>query len=136
MSRRVLIVDDDSFFKKLMGGLFNDMGCDVATVGDGAEALKMLEKNGYDLAVLDYHIPGAPPSEITAKLRAGTIETPIVIVTADDTVETERDARALGVAYFFVKPFPMEDLRAVARKVFDSRVGNAREEDWFRDFPG
>lgn len=125
MAKRVLIVDDDHFFKKLMGSLFCDMGCDVSTTGDGREAVVMLKGERFDLAVVDYHIPGTAPAGIIDSLRVNAVETPVVIVTADDTVETERRARSLGVAYYFVKPFRMDDLRAVAEKLFAS--GGAHE---------
>jgi DNA-binding response OmpR family regulator len=82
--------------------------------------MTMLGESGFDLAVLDYHIPGVGPTRIVAHLRARAVEIPLIVVTADDSAATEREARALGVAYYFVKPFPMADLRAVAETIFAS----------------
>ena len=118
MAKRVLIADDDHFYRKMMISVFDKSNYEIVTALDGNDAIKFLSLGMFDIAVIDYHLPGKRGDEIMESMRNKYIEIPVIVVTADDTIETERTVRSYGPAYFFVKPFSVDDMRKVVEKIF------------------
>lgn len=117
-ARRVLIADDDHSHRQLIMELFDASGCEIVTAVDGDSAMSLLLENTFDLAVLDYHLPGMGADGIMAQLNEAGSDLPVIVVTADDSIDTERTVRSFGPAYFFVKPLNLDDVRAVVARIF------------------
>ncbi len=114
---RILIADDDYFFRKLLSGFFLNHGCHIRTVKDGEECLLSLCREPTDLAVVDYHLPGITGDKIMKKLRNRNIFVPVIIVTGDNSLEVERAVRKHGPAYFLIKPFNINDLGEISKRI-------------------
>lgn len=65
----VLIVDDDPVVLKLLGGVVESAGHEVAVAAEGQEALRLAGARRFDLAVLDYQLPGATGLQLLKELR-------------------------------------------------------------------
>ncbi|MBD8872160.1 response regulator [Rhodanobacter sp. DHB23] len=108
-SARVLVADDHAANRLLLQGVLQKAGHRVMTVGDGEAALDALAGGGFDLALLDLHMPSLSGIDLLRQLRvmeAGTRgRTPVVIISADATPESARVCREAGARAFITKPF-------------------------------
>jgi heavy metal response regulator len=111
----ILVVEDEvkisRFIKK--GLEMEHYTVDVAY--DGKEALEKAEINNYDLIIMDIMLPKMDGIEVTTKLRAGKIDTPIIMLTARDTVEDRVKGLDAGADDYLVKPFSFGELVARIR---------------------
>ena len=87
LSRRVLVAEDSPITQDLLKLLLNQRGHEVDIVSDGLQALAALREKQYDVALLDFHLPGMDGLEVAAKLRAGPghHRTPRLIAMTADT---------------------------------------------------
>jgi heavy metal response regulator len=112
---RILIVEDEkkvaAFIKK---GLEEETyAVDIAS--DGEEGLHLGEQNPYDLIILDLMLPKINGLEILSLLRAKKIETPILLLTAKDSVEDKVEGLNQGADDYLTKPFAFSELLARIR---------------------
>ena len=112
---RILIVEDEkkvaAFIKK---GLEEETyAVDIAA--DGEEGLYMGGQNQYDLIILDLMLPKINGLDILSSLRAKNIETPILLLTAKDSVEDKVKGLNLGADDYLTKPFAFSELLARIR---------------------
>jgi two-component system chemotaxis response regulator CheY len=117
--RRVLIVDDDPFIRKLIATTLEDVaGFDLVQAGDGLEALAAAADQPPTIVFLDIDMPRLDGIETCRALRRepATAGTTIVMLTAAASDEAERSAQAAGADLFLTKPFsPLDLLRLVDR---------------------
>ena len=112
---RILIVEDEkkvaAFIKK---GLEEETyAVDIAS--DGEEGLHLGEQNPYDLIILDLMLPKINGLDILSHLRAKKIETPILLLTATDSVEDKVEGLNQGADDYLTKPFAFSELLARIR---------------------
>tara|TARA_B100000686_G_scaffold346131_1_gene432056 strand:- start:358 stop:1023 length:666 start_codon:yes stop_codon:yes gene_type:complete len=114
---RVLIVEDE---KKVVGfikkGLEEELYA-VDAAEDGEEGLTMAEDNSYDLIVLDIMLPKIDGLEVLSRLRKKNINTPIILLTAKDSVEDKVTGLNLGADDYLTKPFAFSELLARVRSL-------------------
>ncbi len=112
---RILIVEDEkkvaAFIKK---GLEEETyAVDIAI--DGEEGLHLGEQNQYDLIILDLMLPKINGLEILSILRSKKIETPILLLTAKDSVDDKVEGLNQGADDYLTKPFAFSELLARIR---------------------
>src|ERR1700692_3448379 len=117
----VLIVDDDSAFRKQLRALFDHgSGFDACVEAqNGVEALnkaKSLSPN-LDLVVLDFLLPDMSGLELAEKLKANILGLPILMLTTNYSVNIEKTALSCGVSAVFSKLGDLRTLVANARAV-------------------
>jgi DNA-binding response OmpR family regulator len=112
---RILLVDDDRRLCAVVkrGLLEEAYAVDVAF--DGEEAQYMAEVNPYDLVLLDVMLPKKDGVEVCRSLRAKRVNTPILMLTAKDTVEDKVTGLDAGADDYLVKPFAFGELLARIR---------------------
>lgn len=84
----------------------------VELVGEGQEALDRASQGAYDVIVLDLRLPGLSGVEVLRTLRDRGINTPILVLTAQDAVESKVQALRIGADDYVTKPFAFEELLA------------------------
>lgn len=119
MKPRVLIADDERAARFGMRRALESEGCDLAEVEDGVQALAAIRAGAADLVFLDLTMPGLDGLGV---LRALAESAPpnaceIVIVTANDQVKSAVECIRLGAADYITKPYEVDRLRAIARRV-------------------
>jgi two-component system response regulator MprA len=124
MSTRILIIEDDeAILRFLRRGLAYE-GYTVDTAPDGETGLALARDNAPDLVVLDWMLPGLDGLEVCRRLRAGG-PTPILMLTAKDTVNDRVQGLDAGADDYMVKPFSLDELlariRALLRRAQPSR---------------
>ncbi len=103
----ILVAEDNGTNRLIISKILQRAGHSVDLVTNGDEALDWLETKTYDLAILDMNMPIVTGLEVTKIYRATTeIEShiPIVILTANATVEAQRECEEVGVGAFLTKP--------------------------------
>ncbi len=104
--RRLLVVDDDPFYREIASATLEAEGYHIRTSSDGVEALERLSRVPLDLAVVDLTMPRMCGLELIAKVREDSLNrhVPIVVVTGSDDTETIEQAFAAGATSFVAKP--------------------------------
>src|SRR5215470_7299827 len=120
---RVLIVEDELRMASLIRrGLLNEgLAADVA--GTGEDALWMAPAHGYDAVVLDVMLPDLDGFEVCRRLRGAGVWSPVLMLTARDSVADRVEGLDSGADDYLVKPFAFAELLARLRAL--SRRGDA-----------
>jgi len=112
---RILIVEDDEV---LADGLCHSMrqsGHAVDCVGNGKDAMHILQGELYDLVVLDLGLPKLDGFSVLRQMRAHNQSVPVIILTARDGVEDRVKGLDLGADDYMTKPFSLPELEARVR---------------------
>lgn len=105
-TRKILLVEDSPFFRKLMVPVLMSHGYEVKTAGDGVQGLKILDENSkYDLIVTDIDMPNMNGLDFAEKCKANPITTniPIIALTSNSAAETIKRAESIGLHAFIAK---------------------------------
>ena len=127
---RVLIVEDEVKTARYLGRGLGENGFAVDTAGDGASALHLARTCAYALVVLDVMLPRLDGWSVLRELRRSGQETPVIILSARDSVEDRVKGLELGADDYLIKPFSFSELLARVRTVL--RRGSARQLDVIR----
>jgi two-component system response regulator MprA len=111
----LLLVEDDERLAKAVQRIFTAEGHVVDWVADGEDALAQAGVEPYDVYVLDVMLPSVDGFEITRRLRASGKSTPILMLTARDSVRDRVTGLDAGADDYLVKPFAPEELLARVR---------------------
>lgn len=127
---RVLVIEDEPKTAAYLRQGLTESGFTVEICNSGADGLHQALATENDLIILDVMLPGRDGwSVITALRRAGR-QTPVLFLTARDTVADKVKGLELGADDYLVKPFDFSELLARVRTVL--RRGPARQEDLLR----
>jgi len=116
-AEHILLIEDDTIVLKVMQDLMLQWGYKVSVATSGALALQLLEKNYYDLAILDLNLPDYKGQELFLKLRDPLDALPILMVSASPA---NAEAEALldsGACNFLRKPFIPNELGSMLRQL-------------------
>ena len=116
MSEKVLLVDDEVDFLDTLSERMRTRGMEVATSSSGAEALKKVEQEAYDVIILDLMMPGVDGLEALKILKAKRPELQVILLTGHATVEKGIEAMKLGAMDFLEKPADLSQLTEKIKK--------------------
>ena len=125
MTRRVLVVDDEPALVDAVGYALQSDGFEVATAGDGEEAITMLGDDGFDVVVLDIMLPRLSGIEVCRRLREES-DVPIILLSARDAEVDRVLGLESGADDYVTKPFSMAELLSRVRAVLRRRELDAR----------
>jgi two-component system copper resistance phosphate regulon response regulator CusR len=109
---KVLVVEDDRMVGQYVLRGLEEQRMQVELVGEGREALRRASQSVYDVVVLDLRLPGVSGLEVLRTLRDRGVTTPILVLTAQDAVESKVQALRIGADDYVTKPFAFEELLA------------------------
>ena len=116
---RVLVAEDHPINLKYMAILLEKMGHDATFCENGEEALQLLQRQPFDVVLLDYHMPvldGLATTEAIRQLDGPASQIKVILVTADVVNDTRKRALEVGVNEFTSKPLQAEDLQRALRR--------------------
>jgi DNA-binding response OmpR family regulator len=116
-SMKILIVEDDVPLLEAIQDIFENEHFDTTGVSSGDEGYYLAEQGSYDLLLLDVMLPGMNGLDIVRRLRAKTISTPIILLTAKDSIEDCVKGLDAGADDYVTKPFAVTVLLARVRAV-------------------
>ena len=112
---RILIVDDEAELTNPLTRLLTREGYRVDAAFDGTTGSELIQKGDYDLFILDWMLPGKTGLEICQQLRKQGITTPVLFLTAKDTLDDRVEGLDAGADDYLVKPFELRELLARVR---------------------
>lgn len=127
--RRVLIVDDEIDYLKVLGQLVSSEGLQVFTSPTGEEALEKCEKETFDAILCDLQLKGIPGLEFIGELRKKGLDVPVVVLSGFPDRDNLIDAMRLGAIDFLEKPFEAFVLRAVIMRAVEIGVRRRRLDE-------
>lgn len=123
----ILLVEDEQRLAKAVKRVLEEEGHVADAVEDGADALIQATTGKYDLILLDVMLPGMNGYDIAKRLRALGDTTPILMLTARDSVSDRVQGLDAGADDYLVKPFALAELLARVRAI-GRRANMATEE--------
>jgi DNA-binding response OmpR family regulator len=109
---RILYVDDDVENCEMMTyWIREECGCDISIAIDGEHALEMIDREYFDLFLLDYCLPDTTAIKLCEKIRAIYPDVPIAIYSALDREIDKERALAAGANSYMVKPEQLADIK-------------------------
>ncbi len=118
---RVLFADDERSLQEVMRTEIPQLGHEVVVCPDGKSAVKALEKNTFDAAILDLRMPGLTGIEVLEQIKQVSPETDVIIMTGHASVETAIEAVRLGAFDYITKPAKLAQLETILRKVSERK---------------
>ncbi len=125
-SPSILVVDDEPNIRRLLSFKLSRAGYEVTTAESGEEALDGLRSVTPDLLLLDLRLPGMHGLEVLERLEKSAPELPVVVLTAQGSVETAVDAMKRGARDFLTKPLELPRLEVAVRNALE--LGHLRRK--------
>jgi len=133
----LLIVEDEKRMLELLRKGLEEEGHTVVCAADGIEGQEMSRSYDFDMIILDIMMPRLDGYELTKRLRADNISTPILMLTAKDSVQEIVHGLDLGADDYLTKPFSFNELlarlRAVRRRVLLPQSTSLQVDDLLLD---
>jgi two-component system, OmpR family, manganese sensing response regulator len=112
---RILLVDDEAEMADPLSLMLKREGYQVDVAYDGDRGTAMATDHPYDLLILDWMMPGASGIEICRRLRRAGRTTPVLLLTAKDTIDDRVAGLDAGADDYLIKPFELRELMARVR---------------------
>ncbi len=106
---RVLVVDDEPTVRRSLARMLLGRGMEVETADDGRAALEWLDRERFDVALVDLMMPNVGGLELLSHVKEKGVEVEIIMMTAFGDVETAVQAVRAGAYHFLTKPFRSND---------------------------
>jgi two-component system response regulator PilR (NtrC family) len=122
MSASVLVVDDEKTICETLAWSLQKHGYRMSTASTGAEALRLMESQEFDVIIADIIMPGLGGLELLQKARTVNAAAMVILITAYATVETAVQALREGAADYVLKPFNLDDLQRRVQRLLEYRT--------------
>lgn len=122
---RILAVEDEVTLLNAISDILREEGYVVDCAERGDDGLLLAERGIYDLLLLDIMMPGLDGVSLVKKLRASGVRTPVLFLTAKDSVDARVKGLDAGADDYMIKPFAVEELLARVRALLrrNGKVG-------------
>ncbi|MCJ2163276.1 response regulator [Pseudodesulfovibrio sp. S3] len=114
---KLLIVDDETGFAEVLCKRMRRRGVDATPASNGEEAVRLLRRNEYDLAIVDLKLQGMDGVEILKVFKLMAPDMPVLMLTGHGSVEARDECIKLGAAGYLSKPFDFEKLYGKALRL-------------------
>lgn len=121
---RILVVEDEKHLNRIITGAMQDEGYSVDSCFNGADALDYALATYYDVMILDIMLPKMDGLELVRQLRQRGNITPVLFLTARDSVADRVAGLESGGDYYLTKPFDFQELIAVVHVMTRKYTGN------------
>lgn len=110
---KIIIADDSSFQRRILGDLITSLGHDVLAVDSGQALLDKVKSESFDCICLDLLMPEMTGIEVLEKLQGMEDVPPVVVISADIQVKKQEQCMELGAAAFVNKYIDKEQIKTV-----------------------
>jgi two-component system copper resistance phosphate regulon response regulator CusR len=124
---KLLVVEDEKKTAAYLAKGLSENGFVVDVAKDGEQGLELALAGNFDLIILDVMLPQRDGWSILATLRRSSIETPVLLLTARDSIPDRVKGLELGADDYLIKPFAFSELLARVRTVLRRRAGSQPE---------
>src|SRR5689334_11373743 len=123
---RILVVEDERRVASVVTRALKENAFEVDCAETGEKALQFAAQNTYDTILLDVRLPGCSGIEVCRELRAASLDTPILMLTARTLVEQRVEGLDAGADDYLTKPFAIAELLARVRALVRRRLNAGR----------
>lgn len=116
---RILTVDDEPVILNILNKILITSGYDVAPAKNGEEAMRLLEKEHFDLLISDINMEPVNGMEVLRFAREKTPDTQVIMLTAFGTVSTAVEAMKCGAYDYITKPFKLDELQITVQRALE-----------------
>lgn len=124
MEINILLVDDETDFVETMTKRFGIRKMPITTAGSGAEAVKLVEKQDFDVVVLDVRMPGMDGLEVLRHIRAKRPLTEVIMLTGHASLDAGMQGMNLGAYDYVLKPADFDELLDKVRRAAERKALN------------
>lgn len=121
---RILVAEDEKSLNRVIAKRLMGEGYSVDCCYNGEEALSFMDVGEFDVVIMDIMMPKLNGLETVKRLRMRGDKTPIIFLTAKDSVEDRVEGLDAGAEDYIVKPFAFEELLARIRVAIRNKSGN------------
>ncbi len=129
MRAKILVVDDDILLRDVLYDYLSRQGYEVVAISDPLRAIEKLNRNKFQLAIVDVKMPNLSGLELTKQIKTIDPGTIVFIMTAYPAVSTAINAIKNGAVEFLIKPFKLEELKKLIHNYVD--YGYTEKENQF-----
>ncbi|NNK99596.1 MAG: sigma-54-dependent Fis family transcriptional regulator [Xanthomonadales bacterium] len=122
MKGRILLVDDEEIVLRSCQRILAGDDYEIDTARDGLEALGLINRNHYDMLILDIKMPKMDGIEVLRRVKEAKPDIDVIMITGLHDIETAVKAMKLGALDYLPKPFEPEDLLMLVARTFDRRA--------------
>jgi DNA-binding NtrC family response regulator len=122
LTGRILIVDDDPHFLRVLGRILSGENFLVTSAGGACDALELVKSAQFDLVISDLRMPECDGLSFLGALRQGGNNVPVIILTAYGEVDTYLEAMNAGATEYLNKPIRSDELLTIVRSCLRSRA--------------
>ena len=122
---RILIAEDERDLNEMIRKKLTSEGYSVDTCYDGEDALAYLDVTEYDGVILDIMMPDRDGLQVLREMRRKGIHTPVMFLTARDSIEDRVKGLDAGATDYVVKPFSFKELMARVRAMTREKYGTS-----------
>jgi DNA-binding response OmpR family regulator len=108
--KHILIVEDEEGILQFLKQGLEEENYQISTVNNGLEGYNLFQKEKFDLVLLDWMLPKMTGLEVCKKIRETNSKTPIIFLTAKDTVQETVEGLKTGANDYIKKPFSFDEL--------------------------
>ncbi len=119
---KLLLVDDEVKFLQSIAKRLDLKNLDVTTATNGEEAVKSAEKGLFDVAVVDFQMPGMDGAQVLKTLKAKHRYLEIIMLTGHATIDSAVECTRLGAFKYLEKPYDFEKLVEVIQEAYEARL--------------
>ncbi len=129
---KLLMVDDEVKFLQSISSRLELQNFDVTTASNGTEAIASSEKGFFDVAVVDYQMPGMDGAQVLKILKERHKYLEIIILTGHATVNSAVECTKLGAFQYLEKPYAFEKLVEAIKDAYEARLKRKFENNMKR----
>lgn len=129
---RILVLDDDKTFRELLVDLFTREGYEAVTVATGEDALCKIQEEQFDLATIDFDLPGwVNGIDFLKELKEMAPCAEVILLTGNASEEIAKEAIRYGAFHYYIKPLHHIDqfLRLIKQALESARQKKKSKED-------
>jgi DNA-binding NtrC family response regulator/nitrogen-specific signal transduction histidine kinase len=126
---KILIVDDEATIRFVLRTLISAMGHEVVATGSAQEALSLVEREHFSVALLDIMLPDGSGIDVLDRIKRVSPDTAVIIMTSQASVETAINAIRKGAYDYFHKPFELDEVSATVTRAIERRSLTLRNRE-------
>ena len=126
MKKRILVADDEESIRWVLSTSLEKQGYEVDLGVNGTEALEKALTNNYSLIILDINMPDISGLSVLKELKENNYERPIVLITAQNTVNNAITGIKLGAYDYIAKPFDLDEVNILVAKIIANFTQNEK----------
>jgi DNA-binding NtrC family response regulator len=118
---KLLVVEDEAAVRSVLVDLFEGLGYEVVEAPDGAAGWELAQSEEPDLVITDVSLPRMKGTDLLARVKQRSPDTPVVVITGYANLKMAVDAMRIGAYSFVQKPFDIDEIQRIVQAALDRK---------------